>query len=254
MKVHWLLTVLAYCWVVPLEGCREVEIEWRCEIEEGMVEPVRKNCSSSLDAALTVIEEQEAVCQGRLSLNLTLFSQYELLSRFVKFTNNNFSQVAITGINNTVIHCKHGLAAIKFDGSYNYSITSYYMNVIIEKLTFHSCGPGPYVFLPSAIFIALNCQVQISQIRIENSTGCGLGIVNVVGPVSITNSTFYGNVFEDGHGGGVHMTIITPTNVQLLTVPSKKIVLLLKYTTCLPLKQKAEVFLFSLNPKIAAYK
>ena len=78
-KFFLLIALVAYFFVVPLEGCREVEIEWRCETEEGR--PVRKNCSSSLDRALIVVEEQEAVCQGRLSLNLTLFSQYESLSR-----------------------------------------------------------------------------------------------------------------------------------------------------------------------------
>ena len=213
-----LIALVAYFFVVQLEGCREVEIEWRCETE-GIVESVSKNCSPSLDTALTVTEEQEAVCQGRLSVNLTLFSQHESLSSHVKFTNNNFSQVAITGANGSLIQCKSGLASIKFDGSFN-SNQSHKMIVKIENLTFRSCGP--YVFLPSAIFISLNCQVQISHIQVEHSTGCGLAIDNVVGPVNITNSTFYGNIFEDGDGGGIHLTIITPTKCTITNCTFKE--------------------------------
>ena len=183
--------------------CSNVEVQWQCGIQ-GVSS---QRCVESLDGSITLIEHQGTVCQSQLRVNLTLYSSSETLSSNVTFSNANISQLVLGSPNGTQIQCRPGTASLIFNGERGNA--SSLMDIRIENITFVSCGPGTHKTVLAALFFNSNCQIAIHRTHVDRSNGVGLAIVDVVGKVSITWSTFSRNTFQHGFGGGVHLTIAT---------------------------------------------
>ena len=138
-------------------------------------------------------------------MKLTFYSLSEALSRNATFSNANFSLVVLEAISSTQIQCQYTAASLRFNGECRNA--SRRMDVRIKNLKFLSCGPGAHSTLPAALFFNNNCHIQINNTCVEKSHGVGLAIVDVVGRVSVVWSNFSQNVFRQGFGGGVHLTI-----------------------------------------------
>ena len=204
MKRGFILLLLLYsCYAEVWKRCSNVDVEWKCGTEAVWT----RMCVESLDESITLIGHQEVICQHRLRVNLTLYSSSETLSTNVTFSNTNISQLVLESPNGTQIECESGAASLRFNG--DCSNPSCLMDIHIDNIAFLSCGPGNHKTLPAALFFNNNCQIQIHRTQVNGSNGVGLVIVDVFGKVSITWSVFSRNTFQDGYGGGVHLTIAT---------------------------------------------
>ena len=205
------LLLLSYSHTMALEKCSNVEVQWQCATQATQAQ----KCTKTLDEAVSLIEHQEALCHHQLRINITLFSPSVKLSSNAIFSNVNFSRVAITSPNGTQVQCKTGAASLTFDGECENS--SCLMDIYINNIMFISCGPGTHKAVPAALFFNNYChQIEISHIQVDRSNGVGMAIVDVVGKVSVNWSNFSRNTFQNGYGGGVHLTITTRSTTKFI--------------------------------------
>ena len=196
------LLLLLHVNFMALQGCSNVEVQWQCEARGSS----NRTCCESLDRALSLIQTQEVACEQQLRVNLTFYSTTEELSSNAVFSNANFSQVVFEAPNGVQVECKTGAGgSLWFDGRIHN--TSFLMDIHINNIEFLSCGPGVHKTVSATLFFTNNCRIQIHNSSVEKSRGAGLAIVDTVGSVSVTRSNFSQNVFEEGFGGGVHLTI-----------------------------------------------
>ena len=201
------LWLVFYSCVLASNQC-SVSVEWLC-LRMNNSQP---ECFDSLEEAISSAEQEAKKCQEQLKVNFTINSVSLNLSSNVTFNSAQFSQVVFTAPRGTFIQCKFGTASLKFIGNINASVPP--MEICIENITFSSCGPGNEI-VHSALFFSHNCQIQIIAVHVEGSNGSGLAFVNVSGNVNVTRSTFTKNIFNNGLGAGVYISltsISTETN------------------------------------------
>ena len=161
--------------------CSIISVQWQCEQDD---KTMQQTCCDSLDKAIDLTENQAKHCQGQLQVNMTFISTSQGLSRNVTFSNARFSYLSFLGAPNTTkIHCKS--AFFRFDGSDE----TRHLQIQIQRMAFISCGPGDQA-LPAALFLNDNCQVELSDILVEDSNGSGLVLVHITDGVNVTNSSF----------------------------------------------------------------
>ena len=195
--------ILLLCLVLCLsalakEKCSIISVQWQCEQDD---KTMQQTCCDSLDKAIDLTENQAKHCQGQLQVNMTFISTSQGLSRNVTLSNTRFSHLSFLGAPNTTkIHCKS--ASLRFDGSDE----TRHLKIQIQRMVFISCGPGDQA-LPAALFFNDNCQVELSDILVEDSNGSGLALVHITDGVNVTKSSFARNKFKGGRGAGVHVTL-----------------------------------------------
>ena len=218
-SIMMLYLFLLYGSALTNEKCNMISVQCQCVPQLEFLRPVIESetstlchlsehyaCCDSLDDAFSFIEHKASLCQNQLraQVNMTFITTGVNLTRNVTFYNTNFSQLLFLGApNQTQIQCKAGSAAIKFDGSNKMQSS---MEVIMQNITFISCGLGTDM-LPAAFLFFGNCQIEMSGVRVENSSGSGLLLVNVWGIVNVMYSSFIGNKVKNVSGGGVHITL-----------------------------------------------
>ena len=182
------------------EKCSIISVQWQCEQDD---KTMQQTCCDSLDKAIDLTENQAKHCQGQLQVNMTFISTSQGLSRNVTFSNARFSHLSFLGAPNTTkIHCKS--ASLRFDGSDE----TRHLKIQIQRMAFISCGPGDQA-LPAALFFNDNCQVELSDILVEDSNGSGLALVHITDGVKVTRSSFARNMYmyRNRDGAGVHVTL-----------------------------------------------
>jgi hypothetical protein len=131
---------------------------------------------------------------------------------------SNISNLTITGVDDSTIHCSHNNTGIKFVSMINLSIYS---------ITLSGCGSlhfsiaQPFgedmIKFKSALYILNSTNVSIRFTTIKNSSGVGLVMYDTNGIVLIDNSHFINNkmaVNEIEHypgGGGIYIEFTTCT-------------------------------------------
>ena len=192
-----ILSLLLYDSVLASQNCSNISVQWLCEST-----PMQQKCFDSLDEAVNYIEN-ESLCQSQLRVNVTFISTAVNLSSNATFSNANFSKLSFFGApNHTQIYCEAGAAALRFDGSYDEKI----LEVVIRNISFLSCGPGVSV-PPAALYFYYRCKIELSDVKVKDSIGNGLVVINVLGGLNVTQSMFTDNKLGSGLGAGVHITL-----------------------------------------------
>ena len=205
------------------EHCN-VTMEWRCHVVTQWCSPIvwwngsaflhdeinssslsQKACCGSLSSALDFITNRSAGCNGRLNVTLYLKSTTEDLQKEKFFNNADFSQISFLGATKiTVIQCKTG-AALYFNGSSNDMAS---MEILLQNITLLGCGNGKQT-MSAALYFTLHCHITLSDLRVQNSNGSALVLINVLGAVDISHSAFLQNELHTGQdGAGVYMAIL----------------------------------------------
>ena len=180
-------------------------------------------CSSSTDHdncwnCYSLEESLAKANQLKSSIHIEMQSPgpFDLKQLVVVKDVSSFALVAsktVTNYDIAVVSCPDGKAGLSFNRS---------ANILLENIEFTGCGAPQYsstttaasllsksnddfqfIEFPVSLYFLSCTAVTIEHVVVQESPGVGLALLNTVGKVVISNSTFSNNGYESKYGGGV---------------------------------------------------